>query len=232
MNAATVAKTATTTAAVASSTATATASQLTTIQGDVKSVLGAVKDLASIVQATQTKVNVIESRLITVENRVKLLEGTKPGIGAPPPVPVPGKAAKPAAEALDSTAGKVDALRVTMTKCASCHQEGKPVKGKLTLLTAAGERAPLTGDQVAAMTARITEGSMPPPAKQGDVNPIAPLSNEETIALLMDMKSYPRKKDATNEEVIYLRLPADLSSRAPRAVPARKLQFRRLPARR
>ncbi len=205
VNAATQAKTAT-------STATRASSQLTTIQGDVKSVLGAVKDLAGIVSATQAKVSSLEARLGIVERQLK------PSQPPPVPVPEPAKGAKPAGPG-------PDALRVTQTKCAACHQEGKPVKGKLTLLTAAGQRAPLTGDQVAAMTARITEGSMPPPAKQGEPATQA-LTNDETIALLMDIKQYPRKKEASSEEVLYLRLPV-----RHQPVPARKLQLRpRLPA--
>jgi hypothetical protein len=228
VNAAAKADTATTAATAASATASATSKQLDKIQSDLGSVLSGIKTLAEAQQATNNRLNNLEGRLQFLERKVG---GGAPGDPTPPampravahysappaptpaappvpmtsaePSPMPGDV--PGAGAPSATPTLPDALTVLRNKCALCHQAGnehRAGKGKLVLLLKEGARAPLSGDDVAAMTTRLTEGSMPPPAprkvKEGDREVtlhVAPLTNVETLAMLMDLKSFPRKKE-------------------------------------
>ncbi len=211
----------------ATSTANATSQKLTAIQGDVRSVLGAVKDLTTIVSNVQSKVTTLEGRMNQIDARLQKVEGG--GVVIPKDRPAPAPKGNPAPAPASGTRDEVvipNHLLVLKNRCASCHQEGGVTKGKLALFDADGKLAPLSGDQIAAMTEHVTKGTMPP-AKDSAGKAIQPLSEAETISILTNMSKFPRKTSIKENGDESIRLDIPGSKPPSGSAPVRRVGFAR-----
>jgi hypothetical protein len=178
------------------------------VSTDQKSLLTAVSQTSAAVEAQRQAFLALsqdhadlKKRFVSVETRV---------LGAPAPPPMP-KAIEPAA-----TEANKFAMKFYARACFHCHQQGRTTlvttstvpKVPVILFTPKGERAPISAqwkvDLIGHLTPETGPPTMPPvkyQLKAGEKPPtdgsfkVAPPSNEEVSAAVVDVKTWPKKEE-------------------------------------